>query len=162
MGKRNYGDRPIRSAWLGIACLLGGCAGPAVSASPASSPSAAVPTVTIVAWAVPSTLQVGQPGFLQVKLIATHAIESGTLSAASADPAVAFVPPQIPIKDLFPPRTGRNAPGRSPPEPPALGVVPMYTFQMNAARPGVYPVEVKFVYGNTVVTQHITVKGAEK
>ncbi len=147
----------MRLAWVGI--LLTGCAGAAASTSPAGPEPAREPAVTIVAWAVPSALQVGQAGYLQVKLVSTQTIERGVLSATSPDPSLTVVPREIAVNDLHPIVHDPNVRRHSP---PPLGAFPIFTFQMRAAKPGVFPIEVKFVYGSTAVTQQITITGEIK
>jgi hypothetical protein len=145
----------IKYVLLLTSCLLIGC-----TQSVEPVPYADEQAVTIVAWSVPSILQVGQVGYLQVKLSPSKVIDHGIPSAESVNPSVTISPREFAIKDLQPILPGKNAPGHSPPEPPALGKTTINTFQITVSKPGDYPVEVKFVYRNTIARQIITIKGS--
>ena len=148
------GHRVYKYTFLSTSCLLFCCACSSMAASHAEEPA-----VSIVAWSVPTIIQAGQTAYLQVKPSPSQAITHAILSAKSVDPGVTISPLEFAVKNLLPIRPGINAPGHSPPDPPALGKSAIYTFQITISKPGNYPIEVSLSFRNTVVKQIITLKG---
>ncbi len=159
------------TALSAFVCVLSACSHPVarVTSLDPVRPTAVVPDspddhqdVFIVVGVVPATQQAGQPCFLQVKVLPKQPIAAGTLSVVTDGADINVVPREIELKDIHPPVPGRNAPGRSPPEPPALGVVPVYTFRIDAVTPGSHILVVRFAYGDKEVRQQLTIKGDTK
>jgi len=114
--------------------------------------------VGLIVTTIPTPLRVGEQGYLQVQLIPSMSIASATLFAASTSDAVEITPSSMALTNLVPPSSG-SAPGKSPPDPPALGVVPVVNFQVKVLRAGIFPATIEFRADCGTQKRQITIKG---
>lgn len=114
--------------------------------------------VDLIVTTVPSPLRVGEHGHIQVQLIPNVSIDVAALEVVSASDALEITPVRMPLGNLSPPTSG-SASATSPPDPPALGVVPIVNFQVKVLRPGTYAATVVFQADCGAVKRRIVIKG---
>lgn len=114
--------------------------------------------VELIVTIIPATLRVEEQGYLQVQLIPNTTIASATLQVTSGSDALQITPASVSFTDLVPPTSG-GASEKSPPDPPALGVVPLANFQVKVLRVGVFPATITFRSDCCVQQRQITIKG---
>jgi hypothetical protein len=69
----------------------------------------------------------------------------------------AVTPASYAIDSLAAPRTPMQPVGQSPPNPPALGVVPIRSFRVAARQPGDMTVLIRLTYGDRTIMRSIVV-----
>lgn len=107
---------------------------------------------------IPTTLRVGAQGYLQVQLIPNTTISIATLQAIAGSDALQITPASVVLTNLVPPTPG-SASEKSPPDPPALGVVPLVNFYVKVLRAGVFPATFEFRTNSGVQKLRIFIKG---
>ncbi len=110
----------------------------------------------LVVTAVPSPLRPGEAGTLRVSIVSTEEIPTAVLSVSSP-PGLAVSPDRVVLTRV--PAVGGSSPpaGRSPPNPPPLGVVPARNFALMPKQQGEYVVTVTLAYGGRSVEKTTTV-----
>lgn len=120
--------------------------------------SEAVNPVDLIITTIPSPLRIGEQGYLQIQLIPNSPIASATLEVLSSSDALEITPARMPLNNLVPPSVGSGS-ATSPPDPPALGVVPVVNFQVKVLRAGSFPVAVEFRADCGAIKRQINIKG---
>jgi hypothetical protein len=106
--------------------------------------------------AVPENLSMGEAGSLEVRVVAKRALGTARLQALNADGGLAIEPAEHRIEDLKAPRAFGGM-VVSPPNPPALGLVPVRVFRLTPIRPGTHEITVELTAGDSKVADSIKI-----
>lgn len=112
-------------------------------------------SIELVVTPVPPRLKAGSEGVIEVRVVAEGTFPQATLTATARSPGVTISPPSF-VMPASVPRSQSTA-VNSPPNPPALGVVPMRTFRISAAQAGDVIVAVRLISGAGAVERSISI-----
>ncbi len=118
--------------------------------------TAASSEIELIVTAVPPRLKAGSEGLIEVRLVTEGAFPQATLSAIASSPGVTILPSSLTIPAMPPRPTSTVA--NSPPNPPALGVIPIRTFRIAAAQAGDVTVVVRLAYATGEVGRLVAIK----
>ncbi len=136
---------PVLAIAVG-ACSTGGRAGAlAAEAKPGNSKEE---LAAMIAWTVPANgFKAGELGFVQVSLTPAIAMDEAMLRLVSLDAGLEVIPPdRFSLSGLKPDNGARPVQKNSPPDPPALGMTIMRTFQVLARPAGTHVLRIELVY----------------
>lgn len=100
--------------------------------------------VDLILSVTPPRIKVGESALVEVRLVPTRRIVGATLSLASVTEDVSVVPQHYAVSAIMPPRSTDS--GRSPPDPPALGLVTSRSFRVTPSRAGDVSLTVRLAY----------------
>ena len=118
------------------------------------------PAVDLIVTAVPPSLRVAETGVLRVSIAARTAIEAASLTIRSS-PGLDASPPSFTLSRLVPAGAAPSPAAGSPPNPPALGVVPIRNFTLKPTEAGTHRMTVTLSFDGRSVsrTVDLTVRG---
>lgn len=112
------------------------------------------PAADLIVTAVPPSLHVAETGILQISIAARAAIETASLTIQPSRGLDAF-PPSFTLSGLVPAGAAPSPAAGSPPNPPALGVVPVRNFTLKATEAGTQRVTVTLSFDGRSVSRTV-------
>jgi hypothetical protein len=114
------------------------------------------PPPELIVTPVPARLRLGEPGRIQVSIASREALPAAVLTV-SATPGLEASPVRVELPPLPPVGGGPSRRAGSPPDPPALGLVPMRSFSLIPKAIGDHTVTVTLAYGDRQVSRTVTI-----